>query len=112
MNKLEEAINLKKSLIDIDEKILNIIYNMLFDVEELQNEYSSFEELKEDYIIGENLLEGEFSINYSFGNMSTRLLSSIDERFQKEGFVLYTISDCEVRSNMNGLILYFKKKED
>jgi len=105
---LKNALDLKKELQEVDNKVLNIIYSILFDVQEICDEYKNIDELKEQFIIWENLLENEFTINYKFGNINMNLLNKIDERFKKEGFNLYCISDCDTRSNQEGLIFYFK----
>ena len=111
MNEIKEVKELKEKLDIVNNKILDIMYNILWDVEEIGNEYDSLESVKSQFIIWENLLEDEFTINHPFGNIDMSMLNAMHERFKKEGFKLYSISDCETRNDKKGLIFYFKKND-
>ena len=93
-----------------NDKVLNVMYNILFDTEIISEEYDNIEDVKKDFIIHEYLLNNEFTINFPFGNINMEVINQLNSRFNAEGFNLYTISDCETRKNCKGLIFYFKKK--
>jgi len=110
--KIKEMIKFKEEAKMSQKKIEDTIYDILLSSFD-HNEYiEETEKIREDFILWENIDNGEFVFNYPFGNIDFDELIKINRKFKEEGIKISAIISNDIYKNKKGLDICFVKDDN